>query len=133
MKTGVAKVTTVEYQRIAMGHERMEYLHPLDQSKNFEKFDKEMDNNVFSELDKYDFAISFSSIEHSGLGRYGDILDPIGDIRKRRRYEGQWRVSIGLVHTQAWRAVLPRLPRWPGYSLLEHSPHLWTDSIADVV
>ncbi|EPB67961.1 hypothetical protein ANCCEY_12944 [Ancylostoma ceylanicum] len=31
---------------------------------------------------KFDFAISFSSIEHSGLGRYGDPLDPIGDLRE---------------------------------------------------
>ncbi|VDP36039.1 unnamed protein product, partial [Heligmosomoides polygyrus] len=30
----------------------------------------------------FDFAISFSSIEHSGLGRYGDPVDPIGDLRE---------------------------------------------------
>ena len=28
----------------------------------------------------YDAIISYSSIEHSGLGRYGDPLDPLGDI-----------------------------------------------------
>ncbi|CAK9303126.1 unnamed protein product [Gordionus sp. m RMFG-2023] len=28
----------------------------------------------------FDFAISFSSIEHSGLGRYGDSLNPYGDL-----------------------------------------------------
>ena len=28
-----------------------------------------------------DFAFSFSSIEHNGLGRYGDALDPNGDLR----------------------------------------------------
>ncbi|EYC06103.1 hypothetical protein Y032_0078g1192 [Ancylostoma ceylanicum] len=33
-------------------------------------------------LEKFDFAITFSSIEHSGLGRYGDPLDPIGDLRE---------------------------------------------------
>ena len=27
-----------------------------------------------------DFIWSFSSIEHSGLGRYGDPLDPFGDL-----------------------------------------------------
>ena len=29
----------------------------------------------------YDAVVSFSSIEHSGLGRYGDPLDPFGDTR----------------------------------------------------
>ncbi|VDK49772.1 unnamed protein product [Cylicostephanus goldi] len=33
-------------------------------------------------LEKFDFAISFSSIEHSGLGRYGDNIDPNGDLRE---------------------------------------------------
>ena len=31
--------------------------------------------------EKYDICISISSIEHDGLGRYGDPLDPNGDIR----------------------------------------------------
>lgn len=30
--------------------------------------------------DEYDVIISYSSIEHSGLGRYGDTLDPRGDL-----------------------------------------------------
>ncbi|VDL76380.1 unnamed protein product [Nippostrongylus brasiliensis] len=36
----------------------------------------------FSNIDSFDFVISFSSLEHSGLGRYGDKLDPIGDLRE---------------------------------------------------
>lgn len=28
----------------------------------------------------FDFVISYSSLEHSGLGRYGDELNPDGDI-----------------------------------------------------
>ena len=31
--------------------------------------------------DEYDCIVTFSSIEHSGLGRYGDPLDPNGDIK----------------------------------------------------
>ena len=30
---------------------------------------------------QFDFAISFSSFEHDGLGRYGDPIDPDGDLR----------------------------------------------------
>ena len=28
----------------------------------------------------YDVIISYSSLEHSGLGRYGDYLNPNGDL-----------------------------------------------------
>ena len=31
-------------------------------------------------MDMFDFAVSFSSIEHCGLGRYGDPLNPFGDF-----------------------------------------------------
>ncbi|VDM34294.1 unnamed protein product [Toxocara canis] len=34
-----------------------------------------------------DFVVSFSSIEHSGLGRYGDPLDPIGDLREMQKIQ----------------------------------------------
>lgn len=34
--------------------------------------------------DEFDVAITYSSIEHSGLGRYGDTLDPSGDILTMR-------------------------------------------------
>jgi len=30
---------------------------------------------------KFDVIVSFSSIEHSGLGRYGDPIDPDGDLK----------------------------------------------------
>jgi hypothetical protein len=31
-------------------------------------------------LGSFDAIVTFSSIEHSGLGRYGDALNPWGDI-----------------------------------------------------
>ena len=30
---------------------------------------------------EFDFALSISSFEHSGLGRYGDTIDPDGDLK----------------------------------------------------
>lgn len=33
---------------------------------------------------EFDCVVTYSSIEHSGLGRYGDILDPDGDIKAMR-------------------------------------------------
>uniref|UniRef100_A0A914L5V3 DUF268 domain-containing protein n=1 Tax=Meloidogyne incognita TaxID=6306 RepID=A0A914L5V3_MELIC len=38
-----------------------------------------------SYFNSFDFVASFSSIEHSGLGRYNDPLDPIGDIREMQK------------------------------------------------
>ena len=35
----------------------------------------------YDSLPKFDVCISVSSIEHSGLGRYGDKIDPDGDIK----------------------------------------------------
>ncbi len=31
-------------------------------------------------LRPFDVVVTFSSLEHSGLGRYGDILNPWGDL-----------------------------------------------------
>jgi hypothetical protein len=47
-------------------------------------FDKLVTRDYFSYFQNnkntYDCIVTFSSIEHSGLGRYGDPLDPDGDI-----------------------------------------------------
>ena len=31
-------------------------------------------------MENFDVAMSFLSIEHTGLGRYGDALSPYGDV-----------------------------------------------------
>jgi hypothetical protein len=61
------KVTTIEYN-IPKIHSKY-----LDVKDYFEYFEN---NN-----EDYDAIITFSSIEHSGLGRYGDPIDPNGDIK----------------------------------------------------
>lgn len=38
-------------------------------------------NKAVGDALRFDVAISISSIEHSGLGRYGDPLDPDGDFK----------------------------------------------------
>jgi len=32
------------------------------------------------EIEQYDFGVNFCSIDHSGLGRYTDPLNPYGDL-----------------------------------------------------
>jgi hypothetical protein len=36
-------------------------------------------------LPSVDFVFSFSSWEHDGLGRYGDPIDPWGDVKAMQR------------------------------------------------
>ena len=46
------------------------------------RYELRMTAEDFSESNgKYDCAFSISSVEHSGLGRYGDDLDPEGDLK----------------------------------------------------
>jgi hypothetical protein len=67
---GAEKVTTLEYGHIESHHPQVKTLTP----------------NAFrvaylnGTLEKFDAVVSYSSIEHSGLGRYGDSLNPFGDI-----------------------------------------------------
>lgn len=62
---GCTQITTVEYNVPKSTHPCIHTVHYAD----FEK------TNV-----KYDMIITYSSLEHSGLGRYGDTLDPNADI-----------------------------------------------------
>ncbi|CAJ0588833.1 unnamed protein product [Cylicocyclus nassatus] len=75
LRSGAAEVLTVEYRETKIvGTERIKYVHPI-------KFAEQWSEG----MGKFDFAISFSSIEHSGLGRYGDPIDPVGDLREAQK------------------------------------------------
>ena len=63
---GVAAVTTVEYNVPQCNHNKISTLSYSDFQKQSQK---------------YDIIVTYSSIEHSGLGRYGDPLDPNGDLK----------------------------------------------------
>lgn len=55
----------------------IEYNVPTCEDPRF----KTMSFNDYSAVeDEFDVAITYSSVEHSGLGRYGDTLDSDGDI-----------------------------------------------------
>jgi hypothetical protein len=61
----VKSVTTVEYNPPVCNH-------PDIQIISYDEF--------VNSSQVYDIIISYSSIEHSGLGRYGDDIDPAGDL-----------------------------------------------------
>ena len=68
---GAATVSTLEYGSIKSLHPQVDTYTP---DKFREKYLKGL-------LPLFDSIISYSSIEHSGLGRYGDILNPYGDLQ----------------------------------------------------
>jgi hypothetical protein len=73
LDAGAGKVVTLDYTRKEYEQKDiLEWLHVQDYLNYLIKNDT---------IEEYDNAASFSSIEHSGLGRYGDPLDPNGDIK----------------------------------------------------
>lgn len=72
---GAAHVTTIEYYKITSYIPNHEAMKPKEWALN-------MLSGNYSEVD---FAISFSSLEHDGLGRYGDPLSPFADVNSMQR------------------------------------------------
>jgi hypothetical protein len=70
LNTGVSTVTTLEYGTINSTHPQVSTYIPSQLGGLF----------LQGELPKFDLVVSYSSIEHSGLGRYGDMLNPFGDF-----------------------------------------------------
>jgi Caenorhabditis protein of unknown function, DUF268 len=67
---GAAHVTTLEYATIRSEHPRHSAATPAQFRQLYES----------GRLEPFDIVVSHSSLEHSGLGRYGDALNPWGDM-----------------------------------------------------
>ena len=69
LNAGSPSVWTWEYGLIKSTHPRLHAAPHLEMAASF----------ASGELPLFHWAVSFSSLEHSGLGRYGDPLNPDGD------------------------------------------------------
>ena len=67
---GVGKITTLEYADQNNEHPKINLVTPEALRKSV------LEGNI----PQFDAMVTFSSIEHSGLGRYGDSLNPWGDL-----------------------------------------------------
>lgn len=67
---GAKQVVTVEYGRIKVDE------HPVISATT----PNQLAAMMLTHPRWFDFAVTYSSLEHSGLGRYGDALNPYGDI-----------------------------------------------------
>jgi len=70
LNLGASRVTTVEYRELIINDYRVETITPYSLAERF----------INGLLVPFDTVFSFSSIEHSGLGRYGDPITPFGDL-----------------------------------------------------
>ena len=74
LEAGAAQTWTLEYSTIASTHPRL-------QAKPYKIMAAE---RIAGTLPLADWAVSYSSLEHSGLGRYGDALNPEADREAAR-------------------------------------------------
>jgi len=72
---GAKNVTTLEYGSIISEHPKISTITVANLTKAVLQ-----NNHEYFGL--FDTAFSYSSIEHSGLGRYGDRINPFGDIEQ---------------------------------------------------
>ena len=70
INAGATKVTTIEYNKPICNH-------PILNTISYDDF--------CASTELFDSIVSYSSIEHSGLGRYGDPLNPEGDIETMKQ------------------------------------------------
>lgn len=70
VRAGARRVTTVEYMEIVSQHPLIDTITPAALAQKY----------LAGEVEPVDFIFTFSSIEHDGLGRYGDPLNAFGDL-----------------------------------------------------
>lgn len=70
LSLGAAHVVTLEYAPIVSHHEKVSAYTPSQLREAYNS----------NQIELFDIVVSHSSLEHSGLGRYGDALNPWGDM-----------------------------------------------------
>ena len=82
LSLGARHVTTIEYGDNKSDHTQIRTVTPAQYRL---RFIKRMQNSTLGHMKLFDVAISCSSLEHSGLGRYGDSMNPWGDVQAMAR------------------------------------------------
>jgi len=70
LNLGAYSVTTIEYRDLIIEDERVTTITPYRLAEQF----------LNGHGVPFDTVFTFSSLEHSGLGRYGDPISPFGDL-----------------------------------------------------
>eukprot|EP00048_Salpingoeca_helianthica_P014744 m.223306 g.223306 ORF g.223306 m.223306 type:complete len:390 (-) comp16228_c0_seq1:161-1330(-) len=75
LEAGASEVWTLEYGRIKSTHPQIKPVTPDVAREMYRQ----------GTLPMFDAVLTYSSVEHSGLGRYGDALNPWGDMQAMAR------------------------------------------------
>lgn len=67
---GASRMITYEYMKIQNSHPRLTTVTPSEAAAQY----------LAGKLEPVDFIFTYSSLEHDGLGRYGDPLNAFGDL-----------------------------------------------------
>jgi len=67
---GAERMITYEYMKIQNSHPRLSTITPSEAAAKF----------LAGDFEPVDFIFTYSSLEHDGLGRYGDPLNAFGDL-----------------------------------------------------
>jgi hypothetical protein len=70
LAAGASHITTIEYRNITTNHPNLTAYRPQDVAHLYSS----------GKWKPVDFIFTYSSVEHDGLGRYGDPLNPYGDL-----------------------------------------------------
>ena len=68
LDAGAKHITTLEYGNITSQHPRVKTITPSVMRTQYDRY-----------ANYFDTVVTFSSVEHAGLGRYGDAMNPYGD------------------------------------------------------
>merc|ERR1712187_546117 len=71
LHAGAAHVTTIEYAALQSKDSRIDTIQPKDWAQW---------HRANGSSNPFECVASYSSLEHAGLGRYGDIINPWGDL-----------------------------------------------------
>ncbi|EFO95045.1 hypothetical protein CRE_09462 [Caenorhabditis remanei] len=77
LQIGAQRILTVEHYSLDIQNgfeDKLSSVHPEDVAKNWQLYSNQ-----------FDFAATFSVLQHVGLGRYGDPLDAKGDLREMHK------------------------------------------------
>jgi len=131
---GASNITTIDYNNLTYHHERI---------KTFSKYDFDMFyNDSGPYINSYDFVICLRSFDHSGLGRYGDIIDYNADINSINKAKMMLKengiiiftVPIGsdlIIWNLQRRYGSIRLPKLLGNGFIELQRLGWKDELLD--
>jgi hypothetical protein len=79
---GAATCVSIDYNRVSYTHQRLEWMSVLELQRLLQPHLES--ERVVGGFRRFEVCISISSVEHDGLGRYGDKIDADADLAAMR-------------------------------------------------